>query len=92
MTKADIARAIAKKNDLNQKEAVRVIDAVLEAITQALARNEKVELRGFGSFGTKRRGPRQARNPKTGVGVSVPAKAIATFKPSKAVKKLLTET
>lgn len=92
MTKADIARVIAKKNDLNQKEAVRVVDAVLEAITQALARNDKVELRGFGSFSTKRRGPRQARNPKTGTGVNVPAKAVATFKPSKAVKRLLTSS
>ena len=91
MTKADLARSIAKKHNLTQKEAVSVVDAVLETITDALAQGDKVELRGFGSFAVKNRPARTARNPKTGERVSVPPKVTPAFKASKALKKLLAE-
>lgn len=91
MTKADLARSIAKKHNLTQKEAVSVVDAVLETITDALAHGDKVELRGFGSFVVKNRPARTARNPKTGERVSVPSKITPAFKASKALKKLLAE-
>jgi nucleoid DNA-binding protein len=89
MTKADLARSIAEKHNLTQKEAVNVVDAVLATIIEALARGEKVELRGFGSFTVKNRPARTARNPKTGDRVYVPPKATPAFKASKALKKLL---
>lgn len=89
MTKAELAKAIARTQDLNHKEAVRIVDAVLETISQSLTRGEKVELRGFGSFGIKRKAGRTARNPKTGTSVKVPAKVVATFKASKSFKKVL---
>ena len=91
MTKADLARSIAKKHNLTQKEAVSVVDAVLETITDALAQGEKVELRGFGSFAVKSRPARTARNPTTGDRVSVPPKVTPAFKASKALKQLLAE-
>lgn len=91
MTKADLARSIAKKHNLTQKEAVSVVDAVLETITDALAQGEKVELRGFGSFAAKNRPARTARNPKTGEKVYVPPKVTPAFKASKALKQLLAE-
>jgi DNA-binding protein HU-beta len=89
MTKADLARSIADKHNLTHKEAVNVVDAVLATITEALAKGEKVELRGFGSFTVKNRAARTARNPKTGEHVYVPAKTTPAFKASKALKKLL---
>ena len=89
MTKADLARAIAKTHDLNHREAIRVVDAVLETISAALTRGEKVELRGFGAFIAKSKPGRRARNPKTGAYVNVPAKVIATFITSKSFKKML---
>lgn len=92
MTKADLARSIGKQHNLTQKEAVRVVDAILETVSDALAEGEKVELRGFGSFTVKKRPGRTARNPKTGEKVYVPAKATPAFKASKALKKLLDET
>lgn len=91
MTKAELARSIAKKHNLTQKEAVSVVDAVLETITDALGQGEKVELRGFGSFAVKNRPARTARNPKTGERVSVPPKVTPAFKASKALKQLLAE-
>jgi nucleoid DNA-binding protein len=92
MTKADLARSIGKQHNLTQKEAVRVIDAILETISDALTEGEKVELRGFGSFTVKKRPGRTARNPKTGDKVYVAPKATPAFKASKALKKLLDET
>ena len=91
MTKADLARTIAKKYDLTQKEAIRVVDAILAIVSGALSRGEKVELRGFGSFGVKKRQSRAARNPKTGAGVIVPPKVVPAFKASKSLKKVLGE-
>ena len=91
MTKADLARSIAKKHILTQREAISVIDAVLDTISGALAQGEKVELRGFGSFAVKNRPGRTARNPKTGEKVSVPPKVSAAFRASKALRKLLDE-
>jgi len=92
MTKADLARSIGKKHNLTQKEAVRVVDAILETISDTLGQGEKVELRGFGSFTVKKRPGRLARNPKTGERVYVAAKVAPAFKASKALKKLLDET
>jgi integration host factor subunit beta len=57
----------------------------------ALHRGEKVELRGFGSFRTRERGPRRGRNPKTGAPVDVPAKRVPYFKPGKELKEFFTE-
>lgn len=91
MTKADLARSIGKKHNLTQKEAVRVVDAILESINEALAQGEKVELRGFGSFSVKRRPGRTARNPKTGERVYVEPKVSPAFKASKALKRILGE-
>ncbi len=89
MTKADVARTIAKKYDLTHKEAIQVVDAILEIVSRAIAQGKKVELRGFGSFGAKKRRGRNARNPKTGATVKVPPKAVPTFRASKTLKKML---
>ncbi len=91
MTKADLAKAIAKKHKLTQKEAILIIDVILDTIIESLVEGDKVELRGFGNFYTKTRAARTARNPKTGEQVFVPEKKIPAFKASKALKDELAE-
>lgn len=66
-----------------------IIDAVLETIIRAVAKGQKVELRGLGSFGIKEKRGRAARNPRTGEKLNVKPKVVARFKPSKEFKELL---
>ena len=89
MTKADLVNEVAKESDLTKKDAEVIVQTVLDSITNALQRGEGVELRGFGSFRIRNRSPRQGRNPKTGLDVSVPAKKIPHFKPGKELKNLV---
>ena len=89
MTKGDLAKRVANTHNLTQKEALAVINAILDTITGSLAKGGKVELRGFGSFYTKDRESRTARNPKTGEKVFVPAKRVPGFKASKSLKELV---
>ena len=64
-------------------------NTIFDSITGALAKAEKVELRGFGSFRVRRRNARRGRNPKTGSGVSVPEKRVPFFKVGKRLKELV---
>jgi integration host factor subunit beta len=89
MTKAQFAEALSHKLDQSKQESERLLDAVLETVADALQRGEKVELRSFGSFKIRETKARQARNPRTGEAVSVPAKKVGTFKPSKELVALL---
>ncbi len=59
------------------------MNGVMTTITESLARNERVELRGFGTFGTKHRMPKKARNPGTGETIYLPERYVPTFKPAK---------
>ena len=68
---------------------MEVVDALTEGIIESLVRGEKVELRGFGSFRVRQRGPRTGRNPKTGESVEVPAKRVPYFKPGKLIREAL---
>jgi integration host factor subunit beta len=89
MTKADLVELVAESADVPRKQADEMVQVVLEAIIAALHRNEKVELRGFGSFRIRRRGERTGRNPKTGAQVHVPPKKIPYFKPGKHLREEL---
>lgn len=89
MTKADLVELVAETGDLPRKQADELVQVVLEAIIQALHRDEKVELRGFGSFRIRQRGERTGRNPKTGTQVHVPPKRIPYFKPGKHLREEL---
>ena len=89
MTKADLVEVVAEAADVPRKQADEVVQVVLDSIITALARDEKVELRGFGSFRIRQRGERTGRNPKTGEQVDVPAKKIPYFKPGKELKELI---
>ena len=86
MNKAELINAAALKADVSKKDAEAVITAALDAITEALAEGEKVQLVGFGSFEVKKRAARQGRNPKTKEAIEIPASVVPTFKAGKSLK------
>ncbi|HSF25521.1 MAG TPA: HU family DNA-binding protein [Blastocatellia bacterium] len=91
MTKAELVEEVARASELNKRDAEVIVETVFDSIIGALHKGEKVELRGFGSFRTRERGPRRGRNPKTGEPVDVPAKRVPYFKPGKELKEFFTE-
>ena len=89
MTKAELVNKIMQKTDLGKKDASIIVQTILDSIIESLQSGEKVELRGFGSFKIRVRGPRKGRNPKTGESVNVPPKKIPYFKPGKELRDLI---
>ncbi|MEN3331546.1 MAG: integration host factor subunit beta [Blastocatellia bacterium] len=92
MTKAELVEEVARAAELNKRDAEVIVETVFDSIIGALHKGEKVELRGFGSFRTRERGPRRGRNPKTGEPVDVPAKRVPYFKPGKELKEFFTDS
>src|SRR5215813_10976504 len=86
MTKAELVEEVTRATELPRKESEAVVETIFEAIIGALQTDDKIEIRGFGSFRTRQRRGRTGRNPKTGAKVDVPAKRIPFFKPSKELK------
>jgi integration host factor subunit beta len=91
MTKAELVNEVARTTQLTKKHAELIVNTVFDSIVSSLREGEKIELRGFGSFRIRKRGPRVGRNPKTGERVDVPSKRIPYFKPGKDLKELLNE-
>jgi integration host factor subunit beta len=89
MTKADLIEEVSRVAEIKNKEAEVVVDTILASIVDTVRGGGRVEIRGFGSFRTRSRSGRAARNPATGEPVTVPPKAIAFFKPSKEVLQLI---
>ena len=89
MTKADLIDEVSRAVEMTRKDSESIVDTIFDSIVRALRGNEKIEIRGFGSFRTRQRQPRTGRNPKTGAKVEVPAKTIPYFKPSKELKDLI---
>ncbi len=86
MNKSELIEAISESADLTKADAGRALDAVIDAITDALKKGDTVSLVGFGSFGVKERAERQGRNPQTGEAITIQAAKIPSFKPGKALK------
>lgn len=92
MTKSVLINKVAEKvKDLTRSQTEIVVDTILERMQKALITGDKVEIRGFGNFRLKSRRPRQARNPKTGAQVQVPAKKVLFFRAGKELKKVLNQ-
>lgn len=87
LTKADLVDAVASAADVSKKAAAAAVDAVIETITNALAKRNKVQLTGFGTFETTRTKKRTARNPRTGETIEVPARYVPKFRAGKALKE-----
>lgn len=83
MTKTQLIDAVANVSGHTKKDLEAVLDAVLEQMGEGLAKGEKVDLRGFGSFSAKEKKARTGRNPKTGEPIEIAARKAVTFKPSK---------
>jgi len=86
MTKADLVEEVTRVTELPRKESEAVVETIFESIINALQTDDKIEIRGFGSFRTRQRRGRTGRNPKTGAKVEVPPKKIPFFKPSKELR------
>jgi integration host factor subunit beta len=80
MTKSRLIRLLVEQKGLPLADAQKVVETVFESISGSLERGERVELRGFGSFGLKERKARAGRNPKSGEAVKVSAKRVMYFK------------
>jgi integration host factor beta subunit len=89
MTKAELVEIIANETGVSKKDTAEIVELIMDNIGRALVDGDRIELRGFGSFKVKVRGARQARNPRTGASVSVPAKRVPFFKASNELKARL---
>ena len=84
MTKRGIIEELlTRRQGFSHRESETIVNAMFDAMVQVLARGERIEIRGFGSFGVKQRRARQGRNPKTGALVEVEAKRIPFFRAGK---------
>lgn len=92
MTKSElIERLAARQTHLMQKDVELAVKLVLDRISLALSRQDRVEIRGFGSFALHNRPARVGRNPKTGEPVTIPAKHVPHFKPGKEMRERVNE-
>lgn len=88
MTKSELIQQLAEENPhLYLRDIERIVSVIFDEITDALARGDRVELRGFGAFSVKERAARTGRNPRTGEAVEVPEKNIPFFKSGKELRE-----
>jgi DNA-binding protein HU-beta len=85
LNKKDLVQAIAAKSEMNLSQAEKALNGVLDAISGALAKGEKLVLVGFGTFSSTKRPARKGRNPQTGADIEIPEKTVAKFKAGKAL-------
>ena len=86
MNKTELIAAVAEKTGLKKTESEKAVAAAIEAITEALAKGDKVALVGFGTFGVKERAARVGRNPQTKEEIQIAASKAPAFKAGKALK------
>ena len=90
MTRSQLVAKLAEHNPhLYHRDVERIVTVIFEEISAVLARGDRVELRGFGSFSLKQRSARIGRNPRTGAAVAVGAKILPHFKTGKGLRSLL---
>ncbi len=87
MTKKDIVKHIADKTNQPQLKIKEIVQMTFDSIVDTLVKHGRIELRNFGVFEVKRRKARRARNPRTGVPVSVEPKNVVTFQPGKEMEE-----
>ena len=88
MTKSDLIKKLTDRNNyLFQKDIHKVIHIIFNSISEALENGDRVELRGFGAFGVKKRQARIGRNPRSGHPVPIPEKNIPFFKMGKSMRQ-----
>ncbi|MEH7681969.1 HU family DNA-binding protein [Priestia megaterium] len=89
MKKAELIDAVATKSELTKQDSKKAVDALFETISNTLAKEEKIQLIGFGTFEVRERAARTGRNPQTGEEMTIPASKVPAFKPGKELKEAL---
>jgi len=87
MNKKELVDKVAKKAGLKKKDVKKVVDTMLESINDALAKGEKVQLVGFGSFEVRKAAQRKGVNPQTKKPITIPARKVPKFRPGKVLKE-----
>ncbi len=87
MNKTELVNAVAESAELSKKDATKAVDAVFDAIQEALSNGDKVQLIGFGNFEVRERSARKGRNPQTGEEIEIAASKVPAFKPGKQLKE-----
>ncbi len=86
MNKNDLVAAVAAQAELSKADAAKAVDAVFQAIAEALQKNDEVRLVGFGTFSVAERAATEGRNPRTGAKITIPASKQPKFKAGKGLK------
>jgi integration host factor subunit beta len=89
MTKSDLIERVAELNKVSKGRAEALVNGIFDCLEEALRRDERVEIRGLGSFETRRYGAYKGRNPRTGASVAVRPKRLPFFKAGKELKDLI---
>lgn len=88
MIRSDLVEQLAERfGQLTHRDADAAVKTILDAMSDALVRGHRIEIRGFGSFSIKRRPPRLGRNPRTGASVAIPERRVPHFKPGKTLRE-----
>ena len=86
MKKSDLVDVIAEKSGVAKSQAQAIVDDLLELLSDALSKGEKIDLRGFGTFSVRDSAARTGRNPQTGETIQIPARRVPGFKPGKELR------
>ena len=87
MNKAELVDAMAKETNLTKKDVESVLNSFVNVVSGELAKKEKVQLVGFGTFETRERAAREGRNPRTKETINIPASTVPVFKAGKEFKE-----
>ena len=89
MNKSQLIEKVSERANITKKKAETVVNLVFDSMTKALSGNDRIEIRGFGSFVNKEYGSYQGRNPRTGETIDVSPKKLPFFKVGKELKELV---
>ena len=89
MKKSDLIEALAMKENMAEKVASNVVNLIFNGLTDTLMKDERIEIRGFGSFSVRKYGAYKGRNPKTGKKIAVKQKKLPFFKVGKELKEMV---
>ena len=87
MNKTELIASMAEKSQLSKKDAEKALNAFIESVEEALAKGDKIQLVGFGTFEVRERAERKGRNPQTREEIVIPASKAPVFKAGKALKE-----
>ena len=89
VNKTELVASVAEQTGLTKKDSEKAVSAVLNAVADSLEKGEKVQLVGFGTFEVRERKARKAKNPQTGVDITIPATKVPAFKAGKGLKDVV---